>query len=197
MKKNKKELASMETIEKLITISRRHFTQNGYSKTSLEVITEEAGMTRGALYHHFKNKKMLFLSVLKKVQQEVAENVEKKALDFSDVWEQLIGGCTGFVDAAILEENKRILLIEAPNIIGWDEWRKIDNENSVSHLEEHLIVLQNQKKLVDLEISVICHMISGALNELALYFSQKKEVDKKEIYNSITCLLEGFKSKKD
>ncbi|WP_199726052.1 TetR/AcrR family transcriptional regulator [Leptotrichia sp. OH3620_COT-345] len=77
MKKNKKELASMETIEKLIAISRRHFTQNGYSKTSLEAIAEEVQMTRGALYHHFKNKKTLFLSVLKKVQQEVAENVEK------------------------------------------------------------------------------------------------------------------------
>lgn len=89
------------------------------------------------------------------------------------------------------------MLIDAPNIIGWDEWRKIDNEISVSHLEEHFTVLQNQKKLVDLEISVICRMISGALNELTLYFSQKEEIDKKEIHNSIVCLLEGFKSKKD
>lgn len=193
MTKNKKELASIKTTQSLIETARKHFSSYGFAKTSLEAIVEELDITRGALYHHFKGKKALFLAVLNQVQSEVGANVEKEAMTSEDIWEQLVLGCVGFVEAATLESNRRILLIDAPNVIDWTEWRKIDNENSVALLEEQLSDIQRAGELIDLDIRVIAHMISGALNDLSLYQAEGEALDKQTIHDSITYLLKGFR----
>ena len=193
MPKNKKELASIKTTQSLITVARKHFSQYGYAKTSLEAIVEELAITRGALYHHFKGKKALFLAVLNEVQSEVGANVEKEAMTSENIWDQLTLGCVGFVEAATLEANRRILLIDAPNVIDWTEWRKIDNENSVALLEEQLLVLQEKGELVDLDVRLIAHMISGALNDLSLYQAESNTLNKETIQDSIAYLVKGFR----
>lgn len=192
-KENKNNLASIATTNNLIKIARRHFSTYGFEKTSLEAIVKEVNMTRGALYHHFKNKKELFLAVLSQVQNEVGENVEKEAMTSEDVWEQLILGCIGFVEAATLESNKRILLIDSLNVVEWEDWRKMDDENSVTLLKEQLEVVKDSGVLVDLDTTLIAHMISGALNDLSLHLAESKMIRKKEMYEYINHLLKGFK----
>lgn len=193
MKENKNDLASIATTNKLIAIARKHFSLYGYEKTSLEAVVKEANMTRGALYHHFKNKKSLFLAVLNQVQYEVGENVEKEAMKSEDVWEQLILGCIGFVESATLESNKRILLIDSLNIVEWEEWRKMDNENSVSLLKEQLLTVKETGELVDLDVNLIAHMVSGALNDLSLHLAESTTPDRAQMYKYIFHLLKGFK----
>nr|UWI48901.1 TetR/AcrR family transcriptional regulator [Clostridioides difficile] len=193
MTKNKKELASINTTKNLIDIARNHFSTYGYEKTSLEAIAEEANMTRGAVYHHFKNKKNLFKAVLNLVQYEVGLNVEKEAKTSEDIWEQLILGCVGFVQSATLEANKRILLIEAPNIIEWAEWKRMDNENSVLLLEEQLLIAQRNEKLIEFDIHIISHMISGALNDLSIFLAETNTLDRNQVYRAVYHLLKGFR----
>lgn len=193
MKENKNNLASIATTNNLIEIARRHFSIYGFEKTSLEAIVKEVNMTRGALYHHFKNKKDLFLAVLSQVQNEVGENVEKEAMTSEDVWEQLILGCIGFVEAATLESNKRILLIDSLNVVEWEDWRKMDDENSVTLLKEQLEVVKESGVLVDLNTTMIAHMISGALNDLSLHLAESEMISKEEMYDYISHLLDGFK----
>ena len=144
--KNKKSIASEKTIIQLMEISRKHFSLYGYENTSLEKIVEEAGMTRGALYHHFKNKKALFLAVLNEIHIEIGKYVESEAESHSDTWEQLVCGCTAFVEIAVRDDIKRILLIDAVNVIEWSEWRKKDEKNSVGLLKEQLRLVQDEKK---------------------------------------------------
>lgn len=193
MAKNKKELASFHTTNNLIMIARQHFSAYGYENTSLEAIAAEAKMTRGAVYHHFKNKKNLFKAVLAQVQHEVGLNVEKEAETSEDLWEQLILGCVGFVEAATLESNKRILLIEAPNVLEWSQWKKMDDENSVLLLEEQLLTVQQRGLLIDFDIHMIAHMISGALNDLSISLAESDTVSKTQIYEAIAYLLKGFR----
>ncbi len=193
MAKNKKELASFHTTNNLIMIARQHFSAYGYENTSLEAIAAEAKMTRGAVYHHFKNKKNLFKAVLAQVQHEVGLNVEKEAETSEDLWEQLILGCVGFVEAATLESNKRILLIEAPNVLEWSQWKKMDDENSVLLLEEQLLTVQQKGLLIDFDIHMIAHMISGALNDLSISLAESDTVNKTQIYEAIAYLLKGFR----
>lgn len=193
MTKNKKELATINTTKNLISIARHHFTTYGYENASLEAITKEANMTRGAVYHHFKNKKNLFKAVLNQVQYEVGQNVEKEAMTSEDTWEQLILGCIGFVESATLESNKRILLIEAPNILEWSEWRKTDNENSILLLEEQLSAVKEKGLLIEFDIHMISHMISGALNDLAIYLAESETLDKTQIFEAISHLVKGFR----
>lgn len=191
--KDKKGIQYVRTSKTLLTIARKHFSTYGYKNTSLESIVEEAGVTRGAIYHHFKNKKNLFKVVLNEVQYEVGLSVEKESMLGKDPWEELILGCVGFVESATKVTNKRILLIDAPNVIEWSEWKKMDNENSVLLLEEQLVILKNKGNLIDFDIKIISHMISGALNDLAIFIAETGELDRFKVHKGIECLLKGFR----
>lgn len=191
--KDKKGIQYVRTSKTLLTIARKHFSTYGYKNTSLESIVEEAGVTRGAIYHHFKNKKNLFKVVLNEVQYEVGLSVEKESMLGKDPWEELILGCVGFVESATKVTNKRILLIDAPNVIEWSEWKKMDNENSVLLLEEQLVILKNKGNLIDFDIKIISHMISGALNDLAIFIAETGGLDRFKVHKGIECLLKGFR----
>ena len=191
---NKNELASQQTIKLLVNIAREHFSRFGYADTSLESVASEAGLTRGALYHHFKNKKHLFIAVVTEVQLEIAHSIATQSQLVNDLWEQLIVGCIAFIQTAITEKNKRILLIDAPNVIEWREWKTIDNKNSSNLLLEHLQSLSKKGFLVEIEVSLISSMISGALDELALNIAESNlMLDVEKLYEIISTLVKGFK----
>ena len=188
--------ATLKTTATLLRIARKHFTQYGFAGVSLEKIAEEASVTRGAVYHHFKNKKGLFLAVLDHVQKDVALHIEEEALKSDDLWQQLILGCLGFIKGANTDECRRILLVDAPAVVGWDAWRKADKENSVSVLQEHIESLKKQNYLEkNVDTKLMTYSISGALNELALnyYSSQEKEDANSTLNITISQMVKGFK----
>lgn len=189
---NKKQQASLETSKKILAIARKHFSLKGFSETSLEEIVDELGMTRGALYHHFGNKKTLFTAVLAQIQSELGSYVEKNALEAHDSWEQLVEGCVAFVRFATLTENKRILLLDGPNVVEWKEWRRQDESNSFFHLREQLDILSKEGRLISINLDMAAHMISGALNELSLFLAEKEE--EAEVRGIVRSLLRGIKN---
>lgn len=151
-------------------------------------------MTRGAVYHHFKNKQGLFTAVLECVQKDVSIQIEKAAMKSNDPWQQLILGCVGFVKAANERENKRILLVDAPAVLGWTAWRQIDQENSMNVLQEHISDLKAWGYINDnVDIKLMAYSISGALNELALNYAQTKAINENKIISTVTQLVSGFK----
>ena len=193
----KREEAKQKTTTALLKIARKHFTQHGYFDVSLENIAEEADVTRGAVYHHFKNKQGLFLAVLETVQKDIARHIEKEALKSDDRWDQLILGCLGFVKGANAKNCRRILLVDAPVVIGWDAWRKADRENSMHVLQEHIDELKQLGYLADdVDTKLMAYTISGALNELALNYPKQDlgEINKK-IGVTIEYMVGGFRKK--
>ena len=84
-------------------------------------------------------------------------------------------------------------MIDAPNIIGWTEWKKSDENNSEFYLKEHLSLLKQEEILIDTDINLVTHIISGALNELSLYIAKTSPINKKDLYTAISKLLKGFK----
>ncbi|WP_422660910.1 TetR/AcrR family transcriptional regulator [Paenibacillus sp. EC2-1] len=196
MRRSKEE--TRETISKLIKVARYHFTYKGYADAALEEIVEEAGVTRGALYHHFKNKKELFQNVLEQVQAEIAECVEEEAARSEDAWEQLYLGCQAFISAAIEPQNKRILLIDGPAVLGWDSWRRMDELNSMRLMREQLLMMQDEGYLKPISIDGLTHMLSGALNETALWLAQFPEEKRaiEETMEVIQLLFIGLRAKR-
>lgn len=193
----KREEARQKTTSALLKIARKHFTQHGYYEVSLEKIAEEADVTRGAVYHHFKNKQGLFLAVLEIVQKDIGKHIEKEASKSDDPWEQLILGCLGFVKGANSKNCRRILLIDAPVVIGWDAWRKADRENSMDVLLEHIVQLEQLGCLADnVDTKLMTYSISGALNELALNYPRQNigEISDK-IGVTIEYMVNGFRKK--
>ncbi|UHA73532.1 TetR/AcrR family transcriptional regulator [Paenibacillus sp. 481] len=194
MKRNKED--TNETIRKLIEVARMYFTERGYADTALEDIVNETQLTRGALYHHFGNKKGLFQVVLESVQKEVAERVESEAAQSEDMWEQLFFGCRAFVAAAVEPHNKRIMLIDGPAVLGWEEWRKMDEQHSMQLMRSQLQLMQLQGCFAGVSIDALTHFLSGALNESALWIAQmpNSEQSLAESMGVISLLLERFKS---
>jgi len=191
----KKEESAYKTTTSLVEIARNHFATHGYHNVSLEVIAEEAKVTRGAVYHHFKSKKGLFIAVLENVQKDVATKIKVEASRDDDLWQQLILGCLGFVKGANTKENRRILLVDAPAVLGWNVWRKSDRENSMNTLKEHIEVLEAQGYLQDcVDVDLMTFSISGALNELALvYLANDKLGESDLLLSTISILVSGFR----
>ncbi|OBZ13192.1 TetR/AcrR family transcriptional regulator [Bacillus sp. FJAT-26390] len=170
MRRNKKDTA--ETIQRLLEVARQHFTAHGYADCSLEEIAKTAEVTRGAVYHHFGSKKGLFKEVLELVQREVARRLEAEAARSDDLWEQLYVGCRAFMTVATEPENRRIMLIDGPAVLGWEEWRLMDEQQSMRQLYEQLELMQQQGYLKDIRLAAATHLLSGALNEAALWLAQ-------------------------
>lgn len=184
-----------ETIQLLLKVARTHFTEKGYANAALEEIADEAKVTRGALYHHFKNKQGLFLAVLELVQTEIGQRVEAEADSSEDPWEQLLYGCRAFIATVVESQNKRIMLIDGPSVVGWESWREMDEQNSMSHLREQLAFMQNQGMMKTVPVDAMTHALSGALNECSLWVAQMPETDRgiEETMDVIAGMLQGFR----
>ncbi|EGG36622.1 TetR/AcrR family transcriptional regulator [Paenibacillus sp. HGF5] len=184
-----------ETIQLLLKVARAQFTEKGYAHAALEEIADEANVTRGALYHHFKNKQGLFLAVLELVQTEIGERVEAEADRYVDPWDQLLFGCRAFIATVVEPQNKRIMLVDGPSVAGWESWREMDEQNSMSHLREQLASMQHQGMMKAAPVDALTHALSGALNECSLWVAQMPETDKgiEETMHVIAGMLQGFR----
>lgn len=191
---NKNEIATAKTREQIIEIAREKFRTNGYFNTSLQEIAEEIELTRGALYHNFSNKKDIFIEVIKIIQSEIADYIEKRAEGFVDPWEQLVIGCVAFVQKAVDKDIVRILLIDGPSVISWKLWKNLDSQNSEFHLKDQLVYLKKNNKIKNLDIDYLTSYISGGLNELAMNISYQDDHAVDEVESFVRDILEGIRN---
>ena len=160
------------TISRLVAVARAGFAEHGYAAAATEEMVHAAGVTRGALYHHFGSKEGLFRAVLEQVHAEVAERVGAAAEAESDDWEALLAGCRAFLFAANDPAIQQIMLIDGPAVLGWSAWRQMDEEHSLRLLRDHLDLLAEQGKLRTQRTEPLAHLLSGAMNELALWVAR-------------------------
>src|SRR3712207_2841961 len=126
----------------LLDVSRQLFAEQGYAAVGLAEIVREAGVTKGALYHHFAGGKVdLFRSVLAEVQAEVGAVVAATADTADDPWARLTTGCRAFLTAATGAGVRRIMLVDGPGVLGWAEWRAMDEATAARHLAAALTEL--------------------------------------------------------
>ncbi len=112
------------TTAALIAAARPLFAEKGYANVGTEEIVQAAGVTRGALYHLFRGgKEDLFQAVLVQVSAETAQRVMAAAGSTDDPFDELVLGCDAFLDSCTTPEVQRIVLIDAPSVLGWDVWR--------------------------------------------------------------------------
>jgi AcrR family transcriptional regulator len=114
------------TRSSLLRVARELFTTNGYAATSTTEVADCAGVTRGALYHHFAAKDDLFRAVFEQLEAEIAEHVAREALTGTDPLEQLRLGSRAFLDACVDPAVQRIVLLEGPAVLGWETWQDIE-----------------------------------------------------------------------
>ncbi|MFD2025445.1 TetR/AcrR family transcriptional regulator [Promicromonospora aerolata] len=142
----------------------------GFAQVSLDDVARAAGVTRGAVYHHYGSKAGLFRAVAAQLQSDVAETVATAAqCAGTDARAALRAGCHAFLDAITAAPAVRVLLVDAPAVFGWEQWRQLDAENSVVHLREALADVGVDERLLDATTA----QLSGAMNEAALWIAQQ------------------------
>ena len=160
---------SAATAARVLLTARRLFTEHGYAGVGLEEVATQSGVTRGAIYHHFGSKIGLFEAVLAEVQRSVASAIERETGPLADPWDQLETGCQVFLAASVEEDTRRIMLIDAPAVLGWNAWREQDAASSGRLLEDVLGTLAGNGELAPTSLPAASVLLSGAMNEAALW----------------------------
>jgi AcrR family transcriptional regulator len=183
-----------ETRRTLLRESRRLFATRGYGAVGLAEIVQAAGVTKGALYHHFASKADLFRAVLEQVQQEVADTVAITADAEPDPWRQFTTGCLAFLTASTHPDARQIMLIDGPAVLGWAQWRALDEATSARHLNEALAALIEAGTIVRQPLAPLAHLLSGAMNEAALWLAESASADDlADTRAALTGLLETLR----
>ncbi len=162
---------SASTRRALLDSGRALFAARGYAGTAREDIVGQAGVTRGALYHHFAGKEELFRAVFEEMEREVADRVAVAAAAGLDPREQLVRGCEAFLDLATDPAVQRIVLIDAPSVLGWQAWREVDAIYGLGLVREGLQAAMDAGQLRTQPTTPLAHLVLGALNEAALYIA--------------------------
>ncbi len=160
-----------QTRQALLREGRRLFSGRGYGAVGLAEIVQAAGVTKGALYHHFEGKAELFRAVLEDAQQEVGRRVAAAADAHDEPWDQLVAGCQEFLTATTDRDIQRVMLVDGPAVLGWNEWRAMDEAASARHLADALTVLVDAGVIAPQPVAPLVHLLSGAMNEAALWLA--------------------------
>lgn len=159
---------SEATAARILECARRLVAERGIAAVSLDEIAACAGVTRGAVYHHYGSKLGAFRAVHGWAQAEVAAAIDRATAALDDPWQALEVGCLAFLRASIREDIRQILLVDAPAVLGWEVWRDHDVRNSGRLLAEVLANLA-ESGVIEVVSVPACHaLLSGAMNEAAL-----------------------------
>ncbi len=130
-----------QTRQALIDAGRRLFVDKGYAETATPEIAAAAGVTRGALYHHFEDKKALFRAVVEGEARAVAEAIEACPAPDDAPRDALLAGASAYFDALMAEGRTRLLLVEAPAVLGLAATQAIDADNAEMTLRAGLAAM--------------------------------------------------------
>jgi AcrR family transcriptional regulator len=183
------------TRAQLIATARALFGERGYAAVGTEEIVRSAGVTRGALYHHFDGKADLFRAVFEEMEQELAERIAREALSSGDAWEAHLAAVDLFLDACQEPEVQRIALVDAPSVLGWKTWREIEARYWLGLITASLQTLMDAGLIAEQPVEPLAQTMLGALTEAGLYVAGADDVGaaRAEMAAVVRRLLEGLR----
>lgn len=186
---------SAQMQRKLTQVARREFAQHGYGDTSTERIVQRAKVTRGALYHHYKDKRALFDAVFEELAAEVAAQIERDARSAKDPFAALIAGCEAWLDACADATVRQILLIDGPAVLGWRRWSEIDARHGTRSLRAGIDACQRAGLFVDLDAAALTRLLAGAVNDVALVLADASDARalRPKISKTLRALIHGLR----
>ncbi|QDY77078.1 TetR/AcrR family transcriptional regulator [Streptomyces qinzhouensis] len=186
---------SRATRAALIAAARTLFAERGYAGVGTEEIVRAAGVTRGALYHQFRDKTDLFDATVRTVEAELTERIADRLMTTAtDPVRALKAGARAFLDAFAEPEVERILLLDAPGVLGWQRWREIGQEYGLGVITTALEAAMSAGALPARPVPPLAHILLGALDEAALMVAHADdpEATREEMAEALEHLLDGL-----
>jgi AcrR family transcriptional regulator len=180
----------------LIAAARPLFATHGYAEVAAETIVADAGVTRGAMYHHFADKTELFAAVFERVEAEVSVRIAEAAAaaQQSDPVELMRVGAHEWLDACADPEIHRIVLLEAPAVLGWSRWSDVANRYNIGLVRALLEQAIELGRIPSQPIDATAHTLLGAVREAALYLvrASDQEIARAEVGAVIDRMIAGL-----
>lgn len=172
----KKSAAEAEKTRKLIVATARQlFAELGFAGATTSRIAKSAGLTEGAFFHHFKDKKALFAEVVRNLQLEFAHAVVIRGRSGDNFLERFLIGARASIELSQSPEYLRLVLIEAPTILGGENWREIDSATSLSVIEPALVAITGRESVEPTVLRPMALLVLGLLNETAFALARQDE----------------------
>jgi AcrR family transcriptional regulator len=166
-----------DTRQALLAAARALFAEQGYAATGTEQIVARARVTRGALYHHFRDKADLFRAIMEEVALEVAQQVTVRELQRpavgDDAWQQLRDGFQSYLDVCTRNSDfQRIVLVDGPAALGRDAWEDLVGRHGYSLLGEWLDRAAGQGAIPRLPVAALTRLLAAVIAEASLYIAR-------------------------
>ncbi len=186
---------SAATRAAVIRAGRELFGQYGYGAVSTIAVAEAAGVSRGALYHQFAEKKDLFEAVFEDLERSLVEVIAGAvaAAREADPIASLIVGCLAWLQASTATEVQRIALLDAPAVLGWSRWREIELRHTIGLVENALAGAMAAGRIREQPVRPLALVVVGALDEAAQYLANSGDAeDMTAVRGVIEQLISGL-----
>jgi AcrR family transcriptional regulator len=192
----RREAEAQATRDALVQAALELFTERGYAGVGTEEIVTRAKVTRGALYHHFTDKRDLFRAVFERVEGELMEGIGARMEATDDPWDLMLAGMRSFLDACEEPAVKQIALTDAPSVLGWQEWREIDNRHGLGLTRAALQGAVDAGVLRPIAVEPMAHLFVAALSEAAFVtaYSDQPRKARAEVEQALIQLIEGLRA---
>lgn len=187
---------SAQTRARLLKTAERLFAQPGYASVGTNEIVQAAKTTRGGLYYHFKDKKDLFRAVHEQIEERIAAGIATKLAGTDrDLLEMLRVGVSSFLDVCMDPKVARIALVDAPSILGWKEWREVDERHGLGLIIAGLELGVADGMLAPQPVQPLAHLLLGAVGEAGMMIANAPDPKRarKEVEPALIALVEGLR----
>jgi AcrR family transcriptional regulator len=184
------------TRSEMMRTARELFAERGYAGVGTEEIVARAGVTRGALYHHFEDKKDLFRAVHEELERDLVASIGQRIAGIDDPWELLVTGVRAFLDACTEPALMRIALVDAPVVLGWEEWRDIDTRYGLGLVSFGLQNAMDRGLFRRQAVRPLAHLLAGSMTEAAMMIAHAPdhEAARREVEGPLLAILEGLRA---
>jgi AcrR family transcriptional regulator len=180
----------------LVRAARELFSDRGYASVGTGEVVERAGVTRGAMYHHFGDKRELFRAVYEQVEQEVVEETAAKLAGVEDPWEALVAGMRSYLDACTDRTLMQIGLLDGPAVLGWQKWREIGTRYALGLTTFALQRAMDAGVVRRANVKQLAHLVIGALGEAGLLLANADDppTARAEVEETVLVMFEGLRT---
>jgi AcrR family transcriptional regulator len=189
---------SATTRAALLAAARPLFGERGYAGVGTEELAHAAGVSRGALYHQFADKRELFQAVVEDVEIEIIGRISERiaAGDPSDPLAALADGAEALIDAILEPDIRRITAFDAPSVLGWEAWREISGKYGLGLIETAIAAAIEQGALPPQPVGPLAHLLFGAVNEgaLSVALADDVAVARGQMLAALRALLDGLRT---
>ena len=183
-----------ETRAKLIAAGRQAFGTVGYAAASMDDFTAGAGLTRGALYHHFGDKKGLLQAVIQEIDAEMTLRLNRISAAAPNRWQGFVAECVAYIEMALEPEIQRIMFRDGPAVLG-DVSQWPTNNGCIAALSRSIAQLKADGVMAEIDTEAAARLINGASSHAALWIAKSDDPEEtsKRAVRGFRTLLEGLR----